>query len=58
MKRRALKAVDEQSAPEAFLIPTALLVDVLKLVGETPSKHGGRIFTELQKLKPTDARPE
>lgn len=51
---RALKSVEPQISPESFLIPTALLVDVLKLVGETPSKHGGRIFTELQKLKPID----
>lgn len=52
-KRRAAKAAT--TAPEQFAIPTALLVDVLKLVGETPSKHGARLFVELQKLKPVGA---
>lgn len=52
-KRRAAKA--PASRPEQFVIPTDLLVDVLKLVGETPSKHGARLFVELQKLKPIEA---
>lgn len=52
-KRRAAKA--PASPPEEFAISTALLVDVLKLVGETPSKHGARLFVELQKLKPVEA---
>lgn len=43
------------SPPEQFAIPTALLVEVIKLVGETPSKHGARLFVELQKLKPVEA---
>ena len=42
-------------APAAFEIPTALVVDILKLVGEIPSRHGARIYLELQKLKPLEA---
>lgn len=52
-KRRAAKT--PPVPPEHFAIPTDLLVDVLKLVGETPSKHGARLFVELQKLKPAEA---
>lgn len=52
-KKRAEK--HPAAPPEQFAIPTGLLVDVLKLVGETPSKHGARLFVELQKLKPVEA---
>lgn len=51
MKKRR-PASEPSSPPAEFSIPTALLVDVLKLVGETPSKHGAKLFVELQKLKP------
>lgn len=52
-KRRAAKA--PAAPPEHFAIPTTLLVELLKLVGETPSKHGAKLFVELQKLKPIEA---
>lgn len=52
MEPHALEVVDEAKAPEFFALPTPLLVDLLKLVGEIPARHGGRLFLELQRLKP------
>lgn len=42
------------AAPQSFEIPTTLVVDLLKLVGEIPSRHGAKIYLELQQLKPTE----
>lgn len=54
--KRNKRAAAPSAPPAEFAIPTALLVEVIKLVGETPSKHGARLFVELQKLKPVESQ--
>lgn len=52
---RAPAAAQPQQQPEAFLIPTGLLVEVIKLVGSLPSQQGARTFLQLQQLRPVEA---
>lgn len=45
-------------APEFFLIPTALLVETLKLVGNLPASQAGATFEKLRRVVPHVPPPE
>lgn len=48
----------ETKAPAAFVIPTAVLVEVIKLVGRAPSHEGASLYLRLQQLQPLAEEPQ
>lgn len=44
--------------PEAFVIPTQILVDTIKLVGSLPTSQGHQVYTQLQRLQPISEEDE
>lgn len=52
--------------PEAFIIPTPVLAEVVRLIGSIPSGQraqngtlsAGRVFAALEELKPLNVKPE
>jgi hypothetical protein len=55
-------AAEKPKPPEAFVIPTPLLADVLRLVGSIPSAtrvgqsgpSAGKVYSQLELLKPLE----
>lgn len=55
-----------ETAPEEFVLPTPLLVELLRLVGSLPAAQRAvagsptvaRIYTELEQVKPVEAPAE
>jgi hypothetical protein len=48
----------EQKTPDFFLLPTSLLVEIVKLVGSLPTQQGFRTFGQLQSLQPYEPPAE
>jgi hypothetical protein len=40
--------------PEAFAIPTDLLVETLRLIGSLPAQQASTVFLRLQQLRPLE----
>lgn len=51
--RTPAPAPEQKTAvPESYVISTALLVDVIKLVGALPAHQVGTVYYQLQRLQP------